>query len=278
MQERLRHVVDEIDDIVEPLRPFYAEGEDGRWRLQTEGLVEKARLDEFRQTNIEVSKVKTQLEEQMAAWRALGDEPAKIAEELTELRKIRQKVTDQELVDKKGFEGALEKRTAEMKSTFDGQIRALSARAEEAERGFEEWRAKYRKTVVDRAIQDAALTNGVIPSAIADVLERARRDGWTLNEKDKVVRIQDGEIMFGGDGASPLTAKEWVLGALKDQAPYFFERAGGTGAVSLGGGNVMNNPWHKDSWNLTNQGRLVKEKPALAKALAAQAGVTLKID
>lgn len=41
-------------------------------------------------------------------------------------------------------------------------------------------------------------------------------------------------------------------------------------------GGVGFNPWAKDTFNLTEQGKLVRENPEYAKKLAAQAGVTLK--
>lgn len=42
-----------------------------------------------------------------------------------------------------------------------------------------------------------------------------------------------------------------------------------------GGAGGMTNPFAKDTFNLTEQGRLLKENPAHAKELAAAAGVTL---
>ncbi|MEO0851975.1 MAG: hypothetical protein AAFY15_00525, partial [Cyanobacteria bacterium J06648_11] len=39
----------------------------------------------------------------------------------------------------------------------------------------------------------------------------------------------------------------------------------------------LTNPWAKKTWNLTQQGQVYKANPALARQLAEQAGVTLKI-
>ena len=44
-----------------------------------------------------------------------------------------------------------------------------------------------------------------------------------------------------------------------------------------GKGGAFANPWAKETFNLTEQGRLFKENPAQAKELAAAAGVTLNI-
>ncbi len=42
-----------------------------------------------------------------------------------------------------------------------------------------------------------------------------------------------------------------------------------------GGGNPVNNPFAKDTFNLTEQGRLLRENPAAAKAMAEAAGVKI---
>lgn len=44
-----------------------------------------------------------------------------------------------------------------------------------------------------------------------------------------------------------------------------------------GKGGAFANPWAKETFNLTEQGRLFKENPAQAKELAAAAGVTLNV-
>ena len=49
----------------------------------------------------------------------------------------------------------------------------------------------------------------------------------------------------------------------------------GAGDGSGGGGTGDTNPWASDSFNLTEQGRILREDPALAKRLAGEAGRTL---
>ena len=44
---------------------------------------------------------------------------------------------------------------------------------------------------------------------------------------------------------------------------------------NAGGGGGKTNPFAKDTFNLTEQGRLFRENPAQAKTLAAAAGVTI---
>lgn len=277
---KLKPLAEAIDEVPELLRPFYAEGEDGKYRLQVDGLVGKEKLAEFRNTNTELMKQLTQVEESVTAYRTLGDDPAKLAEELKELRSLRQRVDDRDLVDKKGFEEALNKRTAEMKASADNQIRTLTEALKKAELERDTAVTRHQRSVIDRDLTDAALAAGVRPTAIPDLLFRAERAGWILTEKNKVVlRDDEGgtQYVIGADGASPLTPKEWINGHVRDTAPHFFDMPTGGGALGSSGGAAAKNPWLKESWNMTEQGKVYREKPALAKQLAAAAGVNLDI-
>lgn len=61
---------------------------------------------------------------------------------------------------------------------------------------------------------------------------------------------------------------------LKKTDAYLFEAGSpsGGGFNPPGGGSGKKNPWKTDSFNLTEQGRTMKENPALAKALIIEAG------
>ena len=277
---KLKPLAETIDELPETLRPFYAEGEDGKYRLQVDGLVGKEKLAEFRNTNTELMKQLTQVEEAVTAYRTLGDEPAKLAEELKDLRALRQRVDDRDLIDKKGFEEALNKRTAEMKASADNQIRTLTEALKKAEVERDTAVTRHQRSVIDRDLTDAALAAGVRPTAIPDLLFRAERAGWILTDKNKVVlRDDEGgtQYVIGADGASPLTPKEWINGHVRDTAPHFFDMPTGGGALGSNGAAGSKNPWLKESWNMTEQGKVFREKPALAKQLAAAAGVNLDI-
>jgi hypothetical protein len=50
---------------------------------------------------------------------------------------------------------------------------------------------------------------------------------------------------------------------------------GGGGGRGPGGGGQQNNPWKKDSLNLTEQGRIQRENPELARQLASEAGKSI---
>lgn len=195
-------------------------------------VVPRAKLDEFRENNVKIVKERDDLATKVTKLSTvLGTEDLETAEkDLTALRSMSQRVKDGELVENKGLDEALAERTKEMRSGFESEI--LNAKKEALA-----WRDKYsqadtkiRKGAIDRAVTDAVIdpASGVQQRALPDIMERAYKvfqvgDDGTLTPKN-------GEaVMYGADGVTPMTTKEWVA-KLKEEAPYFFVQSNGGGA------------------------------------------------
>lgn len=76
------------------------------------------------------------------------------------------------------------------------------------------------------------------------------------------------------DGENFLGLNEQIE-ALKKSDPYLFDvkdNAGGGGFNPPGAGSAEKNPWAKETFNLTEQGKIFKENPALAQQLMNAAG------
>lgn len=102
-------------------------------------------------------------------------------------------------------------------------------------------------------------------------------------DPDYLIYKQGGldKFTFDKDGA-PIGVDD-VLKPLKESSPHLFKpqegQSGQGGYTPAGGagGAGGNNPWKKESYNLTEQGRILKSDPVQAKQLASAAGVTLNI-
>jgi hypothetical protein len=131
------------------------------------------------------------------------------------------------------------------------QIEQLQA---ENQKAAEEWQAKMAQMQLDFAI-DKALTAAKAknPKAVKALLdmENVKLDG------DKLLGLDD------------------QLKAIQQSDPYLFGETGkvGSGTNPPGAGTGEVNPWKKDSWNLTMQGKILKEDPAKATRMKAEAGV-----
>ena len=118
----------------------------------------------------------------------------------------------------------------------------------------EEWQKKMAQMQLDFAI-DKALT-----AAKAKNTKAVK----ALLDMDKVKL--DGEQLLGLDDP---------LKALQQSDPYLFGDSGkvGGGTNPPGAGNPEVNPWKKETWNLTMQGKILLEDPAKATRMKAEAGV-----
>lgn len=96
-------------------------------------------------------------------------------------------------------------------------------------------------------------------------------------DADYIIYKQGGvdKFTFDKDG-SPVGVDD-VIKPLKESSPHLFRTEGQSGGYKPNGGEnpPAINPWKKDSFNLTEQGRIYKENPTQAKEMAAAAGVTI---
>lgn len=117
----------------------------------------------------------------------------------------------------------------------------------------EEWQAKFAKMQLDFAIEKALTAakakNIKAVKALLD-MEKVKLDG------DKLLGLDD------------------QLEAIKESDPYLFgDTKVGGGTNPAGAGNPEVNPWKKETWNLTMQGKILREDPAKAARMKAEAGV-----
>jgi hypothetical protein len=131
---------------------------------------------------------------------------------------------------------------------------------------------------IDQAISDALADAEIIPQTREAVKALLKGRG------PKVV-WEDGDPrgVFTGELGDEIDVKTYVAAWAKtDEAKPFLPASGNQGSGSgngrgPGGGHGQSNPWKNDTRNLTEQSRIVKENPALAKQLAAAAGKRLDI-
>ena len=143
------------------------------------------------------------------------------------------------------------KKAAGSNEELKKQIETLQA---ENKKAGEEWQAKMAQMQLDFAI-DKALTAAKAKNAKAVK---------ALLDMDKVKL--DGDQLLGIDEQ---------LKALQQSDPYLFGESGkvGSGTNPPGAGNPEVNPWKKETWNLTMQGKILMEDPAKATRMKAEAGI-----
>ena len=163
---------------------------------------------------------------------------------------------------KKDLEGQVSERDKQLetikKST--GDIEGLKTKIEELQTAN-----KASATEYETKLKDLQFSNA-IKLAIADKAQ----------DVDLVVGLFDkSKLILGDDGK--ITGLDEQVKTLQESKSFLFKTAATPPGYKPNGGDgrAIKNPFAKDSFNLTEQGRILKENPAQAKALAAEAGVTI---
>lgn len=155
-------------------------------------------------------------------------------------------------------------KTIETLKKNNGDNEELQKKVNEYEKQMKEQKAKYdaeitklnREAINTELLSKYKAKNNKAVMALVDEIEAKDNDTYRtlLDSKLKAVsEADDTKFMFGD---------------LKIDTHY---------NPASGGAPTGTNPFAKDSFNLTEQGKLLKENPTHAKELAAAAGITLNI-
>lgn len=112
-----------------------------------------------------------------------------------------------------------------MKATFDGQLSERDQKLAIANRQLE-------VLLIDNVVKTAAIKNGVVPSAVEDVVLRAKTV-YTVVDGVPTPKGSDGQVIYGKDGKTPMPVEEWLV-SLRASAGHLFQGSTGSGA---GGGS-----------------------------------------
>ena len=119
------------------------------------------------------------------------------------------------------------------------------------------------KTEADNTRKEYALQDQLKEAGVTDadyiIYKQGGLDKFTFDKDGKVIGLDD------------------VLKPMRESSPHLFKNAGGAGGYDPAGGGKppVNNPFAKETYNLTEQGRLFKQNPEQARQMAAAAGVKL---
>ena len=188
----------------ESVQEHYAKEGDS-YHLQAVGLVPKSRLDEFRNSNIELKKASETFDTKMA--------------DLQTQLEAASKGVDTGKVDAL-VEEKLKKRIQKMSADWETEKNALTEGKSKAE-------STLSSLLVNDAVQREAIAAGVRDTAIDDVLPRANK---VFKVVDRKATPFDGEeIVYGKDGITPLSVKDWLAGQAA-VAPHLIKESKGGGA------------------------------------------------
>lgn len=129
---------------------------------------------------------------------------------------------------------------------------------------------EHEKTIAKLQLESA---NTAKTYALKEQLSKAG-----VLDPDYLIYKQGGLEKFNFDKeGKPIGVDDVVKPYKEDKTlSHLFKTADGTNYTPAGGGSYTGkNPFAKDTFNLTEQGKLLKENPVQAKELASAAGITI---
>lgn len=213
----LKFVVDNLDAVPEGLRGDYQQAQDGKHYLQVEGAVHKDRLDEFRTNNVQLKK---QLEQ-------FADiDPVKAREAINLVANIDQK----KLLDAGKVDEVVRQRVEAMKTDYETKLTNMGNDIQTRDKQLE-------VLIVDSSVRQAATQLGVLPTAVDDVILRAKTV-FQVKQGNAIPFDSKGSVVYDVDGSTPLSINNWVK-KLKADAPHLFQGTSGGGAFGGRGNGSM---------------------------------------
>ena len=125
------------------------------------------------------------------------------------------------------------RRTERLQADHAKQLKNLTDQLNEKDTQLNGTTSRVKELMVSGTLRQAAVEQGLVPSAIEDALSRAM-NVFKVGDNDELFAEENGSTAYGKDGKTPLTPGEW-LESMKDKAPHWFPAPSGGGA---GGGSV----------------------------------------
>ena len=252
------------DDVPSEVRSLYDE-QDGKFVLQAtiEGM----------KTTDDIERVQTALRKEREAHKetqkrlsALPEDldPEKLQADLDELEELRASKDGKPDDDK--IEEIVTRRLARAVGPVERERDQLRNQLSEVEQERDSLRGTIRTGTLHSEIRKAAETAKVEGTAVEDVLLFGERL-FEIDEDGAIVPKENSPLGAG------TTVSEWLEQA-RESKPHWFPRSQGSGSRG-GEGNFEGgkNPWSKEGWNLTAQGRYItKHGEERAKRTAESVG------
>jgi hypothetical protein len=271
---------DEFDALDDGLRDFYKPTQKGdAFVLDLEGIDDHPTvkglantLRRFKEIEPDATKlraIKAENERLKGAWAELDPEETRAALERLEALESGEGGKDV-AAQLESLRGAMERKMAKAVEAKDTEILAREQALAE------------RDTFIESLTLDRELDESLAHVKAIEDLRPGAKAYLKLRYRPKVERVENPETGKAeyrgvvptetGDDAISDFIEKW---SRTPEAQPYLEATGnaGTGSkTSDGSGFRRTNPFAKETFNLTEQGRIAKEKPALAAQLRAQAG------
>jgi hypothetical protein len=275
MPIKLKTVVPNLDDIADEQKEFYVEKE-GQFVLDVEGIDEHPAVAALKNALERQKSERRQLATDLAALKEKGknvpedfdlDKYNLMVAELEELKSGNKGgATDDERRELATARKALEQKISNMEKSHSTEIAKKELQIKKLD-------GKIHQLLIDEGLTKSLVEAGVGKEYIKAAKALLKGDCTVIEEDGDyraVVESDMGQLDIGK------YVTDWVA---SDEGKVFIPPAKGGDANNQNKPsqriNTDKNPWAKDTWNLTEQGRILTEDRSKAEKLAKSVGKTV---
>lgn len=268
----LQAIYDKQEDIPEAHRELYTE-KDEKWEItEVEGVKTQGDIDRLTTALSKERDEHKEVREKLKPWAEMDHE--QVTKDAAELLESRTKI---EALEADGNKGLDETKIAELvEQRVEQRVNPIQLKLDKS---MEEnvllttkntaHETKDLNRTISDAVREAATKAKVIPSAMEDVLILSERV-FEVDDTGKILTKNNVGVLPG------LDPETW-LGDMQAKRAHWWPASEGGGAKgSGGGGGFADNPWSREHWNMTNQGKVVTEHGIeKAETMAKSAGTKI---
>lgn len=259
---RLKAVVDSLDEVDEKYHDLYIE-RNGRFEIQVEGMKTPADVE---RVMISLTKEREEHKKTKEKLQAFGGlDPEEVLQKLDRFEELEAAAAGK--IDDSKLNEIVEARLRSKLAPVERERAKLLEENQSLQSKVEQYQAKERQRTIHDAVRQAAMKVKVVDTAIEDALLLAER----------VFEIDDSGAIVTKDGVgvTPGVAPEVWFTDMQHRRPHWWGPSQGLNSRGNNGSGGGNNPWTAEHWNLTEQGRIVRENRTKAEQMAKAAGTRI---
>lgn len=262
----LEQVVEDVNTVPENLRTLYEE-RDGKFHLTIKVKGYKPE-SEFNVVHQALQKERNDHRALKTKFQPFAD--MNVEEVQAQLARIPElEIAAEGRVDDKKVEKIVEQRIVQRLAPVQRERDALKDQVGNLTQVVDQFKGKEKTRTIHDAVRQAATKAKVRDTAVEDALLYAERT-FEVDETTGHVIAKDGVGVT--PGIDPVT---WLSEMVNKRPHWFLESVGGGAGGNRGGTTITNNPFSHEHWNMTEQGRLIRENRVQAENMAKAAGTSI---
>lgn len=259
----LKAVLDTVDDLDEAIKPLYVE-KNGKFHLDVEGVKP---IDEFNVVHTALQKERTDHKKSKDRLALFGTlDPVDVSAKLARIPEL--ELLAEGKVDDKKLEDLVSARLHTKLAPVERERDQFKAQIVEKDGVIQTFVTKEKTRTIHDSVIKAARAAKLLTTAEEDAIMLAERV-FEVGDDGSVVTKENSGVTPG------IGAADW-LKDMQEKRPHWWEPSqGGGGRNGKGGGPTGPNPFARDTWNMTEQGTIIRTDRPRAERLAKAAGTTI---